>query len=236
MKILAVDTSAKVLSVALCDDEKLIAQTTLNTGNTHSETILAVTDELLKKAGIEVRDIDLFSCSNGPGSFTGIRIGVSFIKGIAFGTNKPCVGVSTLEALAYNLKDYSGVICPVMDARRSQLYNALFRSDGVLIKRLVPDRLISASELEKELEIYDMPIYFCGDGYNIASSEIKNRNIRNTNLFSTHQSAYSVAQTALDKYRSGGSTTDRELLPVYLRASQAERELAEKKKSEVIIK
>ena len=233
MKILAVDTSAKVLSVALCDDEKLIAQTTLNTGNTHSETILAVTDELLKKAGMEVSDIDLFSCSNGPGSFTGVRIGASFIKGIAFGTDKPCIGVSTLEALAYNLKDHRGIICPVMDARRSQLYNALFRADGNGLERLTPDRLISASELEKELESYDEPIYFCGDGYNIASSEIKNKNIRSTNIFNTYQSAYSVAQTALDKYKKSDKTTDRELLPVYLRASQAERELAEKK-NEVI--
>lgn len=233
MKILAVDTSAKVLSVALCDDEKLIAQTTLNTGNTHSETILVVTDELLKKAGMEVSDIDLFTCSNGPGSFTGVRIGVSFIKGIAFGSDKPCIGVSTLEALAYNLKDYRGIICPVMDARRSQLYNALFRSDKGGMKRLVPDRLISSSELETELERYDEPIYFCGDGYNIASDSVKSKNIRSTNLICTYQSAYSVAQIALEKYNNGERTTDRELLPVYLRASQAERELAEKIKSEM---
>ena len=228
MKILSLDTTAKVLSMAICEDERLIAETTLNTGNTHSETILVVLDELLSKSGLAVKDIDLFACSSGPGSFTGVRIGVSFIKGLAFGTSKPCAGVSTLEALAYNLKDSRGIICPVMDARRSQLYNALFRSDGKSLKRICPDRLISAAELESELASYNKDIYFCGDGYDIAKNEISHPKAKTVNRSHTYQSAYSTAQIALANYQKGGINTDSTLTPTYLRASQAERELKEK--------
>ena len=229
MKILSLDTSAKVLSLAICEDERLIGQTTLNTGNTHSETILVVLDELLSKSGLTVGDIDLFACSSGPGSFTGVRIGVSFVKGLAFGSSKPCAGVSTLEAIAYNLKDCRGIICPVMDARREQLYNALFRSDGKTLKKLCPDRLISAKDLEAELAKYNKDIYFCGDGYDIAMNQIEHPKKRNINRSLTYQSAYSVAQIALEKYNKDECFGDASLTPTYLRASQAERELKEKK-------
>ena len=225
MRVFAIDTSAKVLSVALCENEKLIAGTTLNTGNTHSETLLTVTEEIMGKAGCGVSDVDLFACSNGPGSFTGIRIGVSFIKGLAFGSSKPCIGVSTLEALALNLRDYKGIICPVMDARRSQLYNALFRSDGEKLTRLCGDRLTVVDELASELAAYEEPVYFCGDGYYIASENIHGDYIKSTYPILTYQSAYSVAALALEKFRADGAKTDVDLLPVYLRASQAEREL-----------
>ena len=135
MKILAVDTSALTLSVALTEDKKPVAQTTLNTGHTHSETLLPALERLMDFASWKVSDIDLFAVSGGPGSFTGVRIGVSFVKGLAFG-GKKCVGVSTLEALAYNLLGFKGIISPVMDARRGQFYNALFVSDGKSLTRL----------------------------------------------------------------------------------------------------
>ncbi len=224
MKILAIDSSAKVASAALCEDEALIGLTTLNTGNTHSETLLLSVDELLKKAGIENSQIDIFACSNGPGSFTGVRIGVSIIKGLAFGRGRCCAGVSTLHALAMNIDDREGIISPVMDAKRSQLYNALFECDGKTLRRLTPDRVITANELRSELSSYERPIYFCGDGCDVAHSEIQLENIKKVNLFSEYQSAFSVARLALEAYRTGSLVNDLELLPVYLRASQAERE------------
>lgn len=228
MKILAIDSSAVVGSAAICDNDKLIGMTTLNTGNTHSETLLLNVSELLSKAGLTPSDIDLFACSNGPGSFTGIRIGVSLIKGLAFGRGCCCVGVSTLEALAYNLFDRVGIICPVMDARRSQLYNALFLSDGKMLTRLTEDRLISAEDLDHELKSYDKDIFLCGDGVDVAMRTLTNGFIMPVNKFLTYQSAYSVAACALDKYNAEGAVNDSDLLPKYLRASQAERERKEK--------
>lgn len=232
MKILAVDTSALTLSVALTEDKKPVAQTTLNTGHTHSETLLPALERLMDFASWKVGDIDLFAVSEGPGSFTGVRIGVSFVKGLAFG-GKKCVGVSTLEALAYNLLGFKGIISPVMDARRGQFYNALFESDGKTLTRLSEDRAISAEELEKDLEKYaDKTIYLCGDGYEIARKMLKNENIEETPEALLKQNAYSVAVVALREYEKGNATDDSTLSPTYLRVPQAERERLEREKKE----
>jgi tRNA threonylcarbamoyladenosine biosynthesis protein TsaB len=232
MKILAVDTSALTLSVALTEDKKPVAQTTLNTGHTHSETLLPALEKLMDFASWKVSDIDLFAVSEGPGSFTGVRIGVSFVKGLAFG-GKKCVGVSTLEALAYNLLGFKGIISPVMDARRGQFYNALFVSDGKSLTRLSEDRAISAEELEKELEKYsDTSVYLCGDGYEIARKMLKNENIEDTPEALLKQNAYSVAVVALKEYEKGNATDDSTLSPTYLRVPQAERERLEREKKE----
>ena len=232
MKILAVDTSALTLSVALTEDKKPVAQTTLNTGHTHSETLLPALERLMDFASWKVSDIDLFAVSEGPGSFTGVRIGVSFVKGLAFG-GKKCVGVSTLEALAYNLLGFKGIISPVMDARRGQFYNALFISDGKSLTRLSEDRAISAEELEKELEKYsDTSVYLCGDGYEIARKMLKNENIEDTPEALLKQNAYSVAVVALKEYEKGNATDDSTLSPTYLRVPQAERERLEREKKE----
>ena len=147
MKILAIDSTAIVASVAICDDEKLAALYTVNNGNTHSETLLPMVESALAQSKLTVDDIGLFAVSAGPGSFTGVRIGAATIKGLAFGRDIPCVGVSTLEALAYNLKGSSGIICPVMNARRNQVYNALFRFEGEKLVRLCPDRAIAVKDL-----------------------------------------------------------------------------------------
>ena len=130
MLILALDSTAQVGSVALCEDEKLIAEYTLNTGHTHSETLLPMVESVLKISGYTVDDVELFVCTAGPGSFTGVRIGAATVKGIAFGKDKPCIGVSTLEALALNGVALDGILCPCMNARRQQVYNALFDCDG----------------------------------------------------------------------------------------------------------
>ena len=145
MKIFACDSTAKTASVALCENNILLAEFTQNGGNTHSETLLPMVESALKTLGLRADDIDLFACSAGPGSFTGVRIGAATIKGLAFAKGKPCVGVSTLEALAYNLVGYEGLICPVMNARRSQVYTALFRSNGEVLERLMDDSAIAIS-------------------------------------------------------------------------------------------
>ena len=232
MKILSLDSTAIVSSVAVCEDETLLAQFTLNNGNTHSETLLPMIEASLKLLSLTVDDIDLFSCSAGPGSFTGVRIGASTIKGLAFGKGKPCVGVSSLEALAYNLIGVDGIICPVMNARRAQLYNALFLCKDGKLQRICDDRLISVFDLEDELSKYsELPIYLCGDGYSIAKESFTKIETKSTPTPQIYQSAYSVAMCALKAAKADMLTTDIELSPVYLRASQAERERLEKLKN-----
>lgn len=233
MKILSLDSTAIVSTVAVCEDERLLAQLTLNNGNTHSETLLPMIESSLKLLKLNIDDIDLFACSAGPGSFTGVRIGVATIKGLAFGKGKPCVGVSSLEALAYNLLGNDGLICPVMNARRSQLYNALFICEGGKLRRICEDRLISVFDLEEELAGYTgIPIYLCGDGYDIAKDALTKISTQSTPTLQQYQSAYSVALCAYEAAKHELLTTDRELSPTYLRASQAERERLERLQKE----
>jgi len=230
MKILAIDSSALVASVAVCEDENVLAEYTVNNGNTHSQTLLPMVENVLSVLSISAKDIDLFAVSEGPGSFTGVRIGVSTVKGLAFASQKPCVGVSTLEALAFNLRMSKGIICPVMNARRSQLYTAIFSSDGYTLTRLMADSAISIEELDGILSKYGEDVYLCGDGYEIATKGFKLTKLNDVPCRLRAQSAVSVATVALEKYKNGGACTDRELGVTYLRPSQAERERAEKEK------
>jgi len=233
MKILAIDSTAKVASVAISDGETPIATYSVNAGLNHSETLLPMIVHALETAKMTVDDIDAFALSAGPGSFTGVRIGTSVIKGLAFGKDKPCIPVSTLAALAYNMKGYRGFICPVMDARRSQVYNAVFYGDGERITRIKEDRAIALCDLEKELAVMvedGTDIYFCGDGYDLAIENINNDNIRTTPVILRDQKAYSVACIALKTYNNNpyGDYADSSLKPVYLRLPQAERERLER--------
>ncbi len=228
MKILALDSSATVASVALCEDETLLAEYTLNNGNTHSETLLPMVETLLSHFGITVDDVDLFAASTGPGSFTGVRIGAATLKGLAFAKNTPCVGVSTLEALAENAVALGGLVCPVMNARRAQVYTALFRSDGRTLVRLLPDSAMAISELDEMLSTYGEPICFVGDGKQITLNALQKTEARPLPDRLCHQSAYSVAQVALRAYRDGRATDDAALAVTYLRPSQAERERLER--------
>ena len=223
MKILALDSSAVVASVALCDGERLLAEYTLNNGNTHSETLLPMVECLFRHLGVTAGDIDLFAVSSGPGSFTGVRIGAATLKGLAFASEKPCVGVSTLEALAENLVSLTGLICPVMNARRSQVYTALFRSDGQRLVRLMEDSALSITELDEILAAYGEEVLFCGDGYDITLSAIEKTKTRPLPFRLRLQSAYSVAQVALRHFEEGNYVKDQELTVTYLRPSQAER-------------
>jgi tRNA threonylcarbamoyladenosine biosynthesis protein TsaB len=233
MKILSLDSTAIVSTVAITENEKLLAQFSINNGNTHSETLLPMIEACLKVLKLSVNDIDLFACSAGPGSFTGVRIGAATIKGIAFDKNKPCAPISSLEALAHNLLYAEGIVCPVMNARRSQLYNALFLCENGKLTRICEDRLISVFDLEEELRKYtDKKIYLCGDGYDIAKGAFTKIETENTPLIHQYQNAYSVALCALEASKQDLLTTDIELSPVYLRASQAERERLERLEAE----
>lgn len=227
MKILAVDTSAIVASVALCENEHLLGEYTIQNGNTHSETLLPMIESLLCLHKLTPNEIDLFAASSGPGSFTGVRIGVSTVKGLAFDRKKPCIGVSTLEALAYNLCVVDGLVCPVMNARRNQVYTALFRVCGGKLERLLEDCAIPISELDEILAQYHEPIYLTGDGYDITTELLRSPTLPTPERLRP-QSAYAVAQIARKNYSEGICTTDSELLATYLRPSQAERERADR--------
>lgn len=234
MKILGIESTAKTASVSLAEDGNCLFLYSLNGTRKHSETLLPMIEDGLKNASLTMDEIDLIAVTTGPGSFTGVRIGVSLAKGLAFGRKIPCVGVSTCESLAYNLLGFTGLICPVMDARRNQLYNALFSSDGTEIRRLTPDRLIAAEDLRKELETKTEKIYFCGDGSAIAKREIDLPNRVETPGALVWQSAFSTTQVAKKLYESTPDRTvftDENLLPVYLRLSQAERERIEKEQA-----
>ena len=228
MKILSLDTTAEVCTAALCEDERLIAEMTVNTGYTHSQTLLPVVEQILKISETDINEIDCFACSTGPGSFTGVRIGVATIKGLAYGKDKPSVSVSTLEALAYNLIGFDGIICPVMNARRNQVYNALFECVDGKITRLCPDRALSIDELDEELSTCEKPVYLVGDGYKITANGFKKTLPQYVPERQRYQSAYSVAICALKQYEKGETLTDATLVPIYLRPSQAERERNER--------
>ena len=228
MKILSIDSSALVASVALCEDDSVLAEYTINNGNTHSETLLPMVESVLGFFSLKATDIDLFAVSAGPGSFTGVRIGAATLKGLAFGSDKPCVEVSTLEAIAYNLRTHKGLVCPVMNARRSQVYTALFRSDGERLERLMPDMAIAIDELDLILANYGEDVRLCGDGYDVALEGFANTKPLYVEPRFRLQSAVSVAAVALENYKRGDFVSDSDLRVTYLRQSQAERERAER--------
>ena len=235
MYILALDSTAIAATVALCDDEKMLSLSTIENGNTHSQTLLPMVEQTLAQFELRPTDIELFACSFGPGSFTGVRIGASTIKGLAFGTGILCIGVSTLEALAENLIGFDGILCPVMNARRNQVYNALFECKNGVITRLCEDRAIALADLDAELAAMpNAPVYLVGDGYDLAVSQLKlsAERIRKTPVVLRTQNAYSVAQVARALYERGVRTSDSELVPVYLRPCQAERERMERLEKE----
>ncbi|MBM6721943.1 tRNA (adenosine(37)-N6)-threonylcarbamoyltransferase complex dimerization subunit type 1 TsaB [Pseudoflavonifractor phocaeensis] len=226
MKILALESSATACSVALCEDEKLIAQSYQNNGLTHSVTLMPMTVNLLSGCGISLDEVELIAVAAGPGSFTGLRIGVAAAKGLAWPAGKRCAACSTLESMAWNLAHTSGEICAVMDARRHQVYNARFASDGAALTRLTPDRAISLEELADELKKSGNPQILVGDGAVLCYTTLKEL-VLDVRLAPPHlqfQSAWGVARCALELARRGELTDASGLTPNYHRLSQAERE------------
>ena len=230
MLILAFETTAKAGSVALLEDGKLLAENYQNTGLTHSQTLMVMGSDMLKAAGKTMAAVGAVAVAEGPGSFTGVRIGVAAAKGLAWGGEIPCYGVSTLEAMARTLGAYQGWVCPVMDARRSQVYNALFYVNCGVLERRTEDRAIALSDLAEELKHAEEPIFLVGDGSNLTYNTLKD-SIPNLVLppeHRMHQRASGVALAAAAKIAAGESGDGAALTPNYLRLSQAERERMEK--------
>lgn len=226
MLILAFESSAKSASVALVKDGELLSQYSQCSALTHSRTLLPMAEDMLKNAEVKLSEVDLIAVAHGPGSFTGIRIGVSTVKGLSWAADKPCVGVSTLEAMAWHGLMAGGYVCPVMDARRQQVYNALFKIEDGKPQRITDDRPIALAQLADEVRSLDAPVLLVGDGAALTERFFREHSvpyrIAPENL--RWQSAWGVAMAASDK-QPGTSET---LLPVYLRLSQAERERQER--------
>ena len=232
MLILAFETSAKAASVALMEGTKLLGESYQNTGLTHSQTLMVMAEDVLKQCGKSAQDVQAVAVAEGPGSFTGVRIGVAAAKGYAWGKEIPCYGVSTLEAMAESLGIYEGYICPCMDARRSQVYNALFRVEKGIISRVAEDRAIALADLKEELLTLNGPIYLVGDGsaltYNTLHNSVENLILPPEHRM--HQRAVGVGLIAAQMAAEGLAPSGGELTPNYLRLSQAEREKLEKQK------
>ena len=230
MKILAVDTSATAASVAVAEENKLIGEFSINTALTHSQTLMPMVDELLKNTGLSVNDIDAVAVNAGPGSFTGVRLGVAAVKGIAFPKNLPCVSVSTLESMAYNMLGNDCIVCSVMDARCSQVYNALFRVKGCTVTRMTDDRALSLTDLKNELQNINEKVVLVGDGAVLCSKFLGEEleNIMLAPFNNRIQTASSFAYAAFEKINNGETVKADELMPVYLRLPQAQRELNKK--------
>ena len=231
MLTLAFESSAKAASVALCDGETLIAQTTQNCGLTHSVTLLPMAESLLKNCGYKLGDVELFAVAHGHGSFTGIRIGVSAVKGLAWGADKAAVGVSTLEAMAWNGLAYGegAGLCCVMDARRNQVYNGLFEVKEGKPVRISPDRPIGVEELAKEVTALNQSVVLIGDGWAVTEKFFKAAGVPCTVAPDPIrlQNAYGVAMAAA--HPAPGRADD--VVHVYLPLRQAARDRLERIKA-----
>lgn len=225
MKILALETSAKAVSAAVTEDGKVLCSGYQDTGLTHSRTLMPIVEGILKNTGLTMADIGAVAVAAGPGSFTGIRIGVSAAKGLAFAADKPAIGVSTLAAMARNAAFAGGLIVCAMDARRNQVYNALFEAKDGILTRLSPDRAIGLAELAEELRNDPRPKTVVGDGARLCLDYLLETGIP-CRLAPAHlvmQNAVSVALEAEALAAAGRLVSPQALEPVYLRPAQADR-------------
>ena len=230
MLLLSFETSAKAASVALMEETRLLGESYQNTGLTHSQTLMVMAEDLLKQCSRAAADVTHVAVAAGPGSFTGVRIGVAAAKGFAWGKELPCYGVSTLEAMALQLGVYEGIVCCVMDARRAQVYNALFRAEGGKLTRLTEDRAIALADLAQELKNAELPVFLVGDGSNLCYNTLV-KDVPSLVLppeHRMHQRACGVGLAALKQMAQGACGDANGLSPNYLRLSQAERERLER--------
>ena len=227
MKLLAVDTTAKAASVCLASEDGIIGEFYVNTALTHSQTLMPMLEQLLSSTRIKISDLDAIAVNAGPGSFTGVRIGVAAVKGLAFADNLPCIPVSTLESMAYNCLGDDCIVCAAMDARCSQVYNALFRVKGETVERLCDDRALALTDLKADLHKYCEKIILVGDGAALCAEYLSDSlgNVRLASVNHRIQTASSVALAARESLRNGETVSAEQLMPVYLRLPQAQREL-----------
>ncbi len=230
MKILAIDSTAQTGSVAVVEDGAVSALYTIE-AQTHSTTLLPMIQSVLTSLGCKITDMDLLAVANGPGSFTGIRIGAAAVKGLAFRDNLPCVGVSSLEAMAYNLAGPDCIVCPVINARRSQVYSALFRCEGGRITRLTEDDVILIPRMDGVLAAYDCPVCFVGDAAETVFDAVTHPKKALPPVLFRRPSAVGVALAAEKRYTDAADKsgfTEAALTLSYLRKTQAEREREER--------
>lgn len=232
MLIFGIDTCCMAATAALMDEDKLIAQTVVNHNRTHSQKMMPQIEAMFEMAERDVSEVDCFAAAAGPGSFTGVRIGIATAKALAQSFGKPCAAVSTLEALANNNALFDGIISPILDARRGQVYNALF-GGGRELKRICDDRAIALTALLDELKQQSKPVLFCGDGVYSFKEEIISA-LGDTAVFAQRMNnmnlAASVAELGLKAFTGGNTVPYGELVPQYIRLSQAERERLERQK------
>ena len=225
MLILGLETTAAAASCALCRDGEMLAMDYQRSKLTHSSTLLPMVQEMLAHAQLTIQELDAIAVAQGPGSFTGVRIGVATVKGLCWGAEKPAIGVSTLEAMSRNVLFTAGdrVICPVMDARRQQVYGAIFNADG---SRLTEDAAIAAEELAAQVKALGKSALVLGDGWAVFEKALQAQEVPYTIVPEPlrYQNAWGVCVAAMEKEPKGAD----ELLPVYLRLSQAERERQER--------
>ena len=230
MKILSIDTATQAASCAVIEDNKLLGEITYNYKKQHSVILMTIVDTLLKNVNTSIDDIDCFVVSNGPGSFTGLRIGMATIKGLSQGTNKPFVGISSLDALAYNLAYTDGIICPILNALRGNVYTALYIFNGEKLEKLTEYMIISIDELFDLIKKHNKPVTFIGDGISIFKEKIEN-SILNVKFAPTHLNlsrAAALGELGLEKLLEGDFDDLFTSAPIYMRKSQAEREYEEK--------
>lgn len=234
MRILAFETSAKASGVAVLEDGRLLGEYMQNNGQTHSRTLMKMAEDLLRNCELTAADMDAVACAAGPGSFTGVRIGAAAAKGFAWGLKLPCYGVSTLEAMVCSVAVADGVYCAAMDARRNQVYTAVFEMNDGILSRLTEDMAISVEELGEILKKQEKNKMLVGDGAVLCYNKI-NMSVSGLRLLPEHlrmQRASGVALIAWDQVQKGIEPSGNDLTPNYLRLSQAERERLNKKEME----
>jgi len=230
MRILSVDSTAQTAAVGIVENQSITALYTVE-AKTHSTTLLPMIESVLASLGFTAADMELLAVSNGPGSFTGIRIGTATVKGLAFRDRIPCIGVSSIEAMAYNLAELDGIICPVINARRNQVYSALFRSENGVITRLTEDSIALIQDIDDIIAAYDCPVYFTGDAAETVMQTVCHPQKKLPPVLLRRPNAYGVAMLAEKMYASAEDSsifTEEKLTPSYLRKSQPEREREER--------
>lgn len=231
MKILGLDSSGIVASVAIVEDDVLIAEYTVNYKKTHSQTLLSMLDEIAKMTELDLNSIDAIAVAAGPGSFTGLRIGSATAKGLGLALKKPLIAIPTVEGLAYNLYDISGLICPIMDARRKQVYTGIYRFTDHQLKVVEDQMAVPMETVIEKLNQYGETVTFLGDGVPVFHELIAEKMTVPYSFAPAHvnkQRAAAVAALGEIYYRQGKTETAMEHVPDYLRVSQAERERAER--------
>lgn len=237
MRVLAIDSSGLTATVAIVEDDTTIAEFTINYKKTHSQTLLPMIDEMVKMVEADLNTIDAIAVAGGPGSFTGLRIGSATAKGLGLALGKPLIHIPTADAMAYSIYGCEDIICPIMDARRNQVYTGIYQMDGDKLQVLEAQMAVEIDELAKKLCTYGKPVIFLGDGVPVHKDRLEKELMTDHDIafapaHMNQQRAAAVGMLGIQYYKEGKTETAMEHKPDYLRVSQAEREREERLKAE----